>query len=67
MATPTSIKMAERKLTDAALAEKVGVDRSTITRIKLGKARPSLDLAVKLSSELGLNAGDFLPQQAGAA
>jgi len=38
----------------------VGCERSMVTRIKLGKARPSLELAVKLSTALDLPADAFL-------
>lgn len=40
--------MKRRGWTDQHLAEQVGRDRSTITRIRLGHAAPSLDLAVKI-------------------
>lgn len=53
--------------TDAALAAAVECERSMITRIKLGKARPSLRLAVKLSEALDMPADAFLPKQEEAA
>lgn len=40
--------------TDAALAAKVGCDRSMITKIKAGKATPSLPLAIAISRETGV-------------
>ncbi|MCE5182488.1 MAG: helix-turn-helix transcriptional regulator [Betaproteobacteria bacterium] len=70
MDTPISLRMKEKGFrSDAALAAKVGCDRSMITRVKLGKASPSLDLAVKLSAELNLPASAFLraPQAEDAA
>lgn len=50
--------------TDAALAAAVECERSMITRVKLGKAKPSLTLAVKLSKVLDLPADAFLPERA---
>ena len=59
MATPISTKMEALGITDAALAARVGCERSMVTKIKLGKATPSLQLAVKLGAELGLPAEAF--------
>ena len=70
MATPISQKMEALGLTDAALAAKVGCERSMVTKIKLGKATPSLPLAIRLSDALGLPADAFLkaiPAQGEAA
>jgi transcriptional regulator with XRE-family HTH domain len=50
--------------TDAALAAVVECERSMVTRVKLGKAKPSLELAVKLSKALDLPADAFLPRRA---
>lgn len=52
--------MKERGLTDLSLSEKVGVKRPTITKIRLGDRRPSLDLAVKLARETGLPVEAFV-------
>lgn len=61
MNTSIADRMVEKGYaTDAALAEKVGCDRSMVTRIKHGKATPSLELAVKLSDALDLPASDFI-------
>lgn len=61
MSTTISKRMREKGFkSDAALAEKVGCERSMVTRVKLGKARPSLELAVKLSALLDLPADAFL-------
>ncbi len=43
--------MAETGLSDAQLAERLGVDRSTITRLRNGSARPSWQLAEKIARE----------------
>lgn len=65
MSTPIAVRMKERGFeTDAALAERVGCERSMVTRVKLGKAKPSLDLAIKLSKELKLPVEAFLPESA---
>jgi len=47
--------------TDAALAERVRCDRSMITKIKAGKATPSLSLAVAISRETGVPIEALLP------
>lgn len=47
--------------TDAALALKVGCDRSMITKIKAGKATPSLPLALAIARETGVPVEALLP------
>ncbi|PWJ80602.1 DNA-binding XRE family transcriptional regulator [Pseudaminobacter salicylatoxidans] len=42
------------EITDAAFAAKVGCDRSMITKLRAGKATPSLRLAAAISRETGL-------------
>lgn len=65
MSTTISERMKEKGFaSDASLAAKVGCERSMVTRVKLGKAKPSLDLAVKLGKALDLPADAFLPEQA---
>lgn len=49
--------------TDAALAEKVGCDRSMITKIKARRATPSLPLAVAISKETGVAVESLLPSK----
>jgi len=49
---------------DAALAAAVRCERSMVTRIKLGKATPSLELAVRLINALDLPADAFLKSEA---
>ena len=44
---------AERGLTQADLAEKLGVARQTINSIELGKYEPSLGLGMRIAAELG--------------
>ena len=44
---------AERDLTQADLAEKLGVARQTINSIEGGKFEPSLGLGMRIARELG--------------
>lgn len=48
---------------DAELASAVKCDRSMISRLRRGKAKPSLRLTVKLIEALGLPADAFLPDE----
>lgn len=65
MSTLISKRMKEKGFaTDAALAAEVKCERSMVTRVKLGKAKPSLELAIKLSKALDLPADAFLPSEA---
>jgi transcriptional regulator with XRE-family HTH domain len=41
-------------LTDSSLAARVGCDRSMITKIRQGKATPSLALALAINKETGV-------------
>ena len=43
----------EKKLSQLALAEKIGVARQTLNLIENGKYNPSLELCLKLSWTLG--------------
>jgi len=52
--------MEARKLTDQALAELVGCERSMVTKLKLGKATASLPLALRLSEALDLPPSAFV-------
>ena len=49
-----------RKLTQAALAKKVGVHQVTIARLETGKRRPSMDLLQRLAKALRVKIGDLL-------
>lgn len=60
MLTLMASRMTELELTDAALAEDVGVERSMITKLKLGKATASLPLALKLADHLDLPPSEFV-------
>lgn len=50
--------------TDAALAERVGCDRSMITKLRAGKATPSLRLARAISRETGIPVETLFPDEA---
>lgn len=47
-------------LTQAALAERVGVETSTISHIEIHRRNPSRDLLIKLCRELGLDEAERL-------
>ena len=49
-----------RKLTQAALAKKVGVHQVTIARLETGERRPSMDLLQRLTKALKVKVGDLL-------
>jgi len=49
-----------RKLTQAVLAEKVGVHQVTIARLESGSRRPSMDMLQKLAKALKLKVRDLL-------
>ncbi|MCA0345235.1 MAG: helix-turn-helix transcriptional regulator [Proteobacteria bacterium] len=53
----------ESGTTDAALAQKVGCDRSMISKLRAGKATPSLPLAVAISRVTGVPVEALLPPQ----
>lgn len=59
--------MRNNGVTDAALAETVGVSRSFITRIRAGKRQPSLPVAVKLAGKTRLPLTAFLTSSVGRA
>lgn len=46
--------LSRTEMTDAKLAERVGCDRSMITKIRSGKATPSLKLAIAISQQTGV-------------
>lgn len=56
MAVITAVLAArtEQRLTQAQLAEAVGVSRQTINSIETGRFEPSLDLALKLARYFGM-------------
>ncbi len=49
-----------RKLTQVALAKKVGVHQVTIARIETGERRPSMDLLQRLAKALKVKVGELL-------
>jgi transcriptional regulator with XRE-family HTH domain len=50
--------------TDEAVANAVGCSRSMLTKIKLGRAVPSLGLAVAIARETGVPVEALLPEAA---
>lgn len=48
--TPLAAYMKAKRLNDDKLATLVGRERSTITKLRLGQARPSLELAIKIAA-----------------
>jgi len=67
MDTPISNAIKAKGLSDAQVAAMVGCERSMVTKIKLGKATPSLPLALKLADALELPVANFAPKQGRAA
>jgi len=49
-----------RKLTQQALADKVGIRQETIARLETGKRQPSMDLLYRLAKALKVKVGDLL-------
>ena len=65
MAKPTKVTNNIRQLrsdrgdmTQAELADRVGVTRQTVNAIEQGKYSPSLEVAFQISRVLGLSLGD---------
>lgn len=50
-------------LTQRELAERVGVEQSTISMIEKGERKPSLDLAEKLADIFGVSTDDILGRE----
>jgi transcriptional regulator with XRE-family HTH domain len=50
-----------RKLTQVALAKKVGVHKMTISRLERGARQPSMDMLQKLAKALKVKLKDLLP------
>jgi transcriptional regulator with XRE-family HTH domain len=59
--TKLAVHMNDAGLTDLALAEKVGCDRSMITKLRHGSATPSLPLALAISKETGVDVEALMP------
>lgn len=54
--------LSDSGITDAALAQKVGCDRSMISKLRAGKATPSLPLAIAINRETGVPVEALLPK-----
>lgn len=55
--------MKDRGLTDQTLADKVGLSRPSITKIRLGYRQPSIGVAAKLEEATGIPAAEFAKGQ----
>ena len=64
--TPLAERLNSTGTTDAALASRVGCDRSMISKIRAGKAKPSLTLALAISRETGVPVEALVPVPAAA-
>ncbi len=65
--TKLAAYMADRQIDDAAVAAGVGCDRTMVSKLRRGKAVPSLKLAAEFKKWSGgaLNADDFpIPSEA---
>ena len=49
----------EKGLTQAELAQRVGIAQRTVAAYEGGERRPSVDVAKRLARELGMNWTDF--------
>lgn len=56
--TPLDAHMRARKMTDQALADRVGVSRPHITKIRCGTRRPSIAIARKIAHEAEISLDD---------
>ena len=53
----------EKKLTQAELAQNLGVSQRMIAACELGERRPSPGLAQRISAELGIRWTDFFEEE----
>ena len=51
---------ARKKITQAALAKRVGVHQVTIARLETGERQPSMDLLQRLAKALKVKVGELL-------
>jgi putative transcriptional regulator len=58
---------AERKWSQAELAEQVNVSRNSINSIENGKFDPSLPLAFRIADAFGLTVEEVFPRECGDA
>jgi putative transcriptional regulator len=65
--TIRKLRFAREEMTQQQLAERVGVTRQTINAIELGKYSPSLEVAFRIASALGVRLEDvFSYDESGA-
>lgn len=60
MDTPLKKARLKQQLSQAALAEKVGISQAALSVFELGDKRPSPDTAEKLARELGISELELL-------
>ncbi len=65
--TKLSEWMTANEIDDAVMADRLGVSRVSISRIRRGLQRPSPRLAADLARETGIPAWDFIKPQEVAA
>lgn len=65
MAATIKRRRARLGITQAELAERVGVRLPTIGRIEIGNRRPSIDLLERLAEALHCRVRDLLPEESG--
>ncbi|HEX8556439.1 MAG TPA: helix-turn-helix transcriptional regulator [Sphingomonas sp.] len=53
MDTPLATYMKRERCTDAQIAAAIGKDRSLVTRLRNGSARPTLDVAAAIERHTG--------------
>lgn len=54
----------EKRLTQAELAQALGVSQRMVAACEMGERRPSVDLAKKIGAELGFPWTDFFEEDA---
>ncbi len=59
------VQRAIKNITQADLADKIGVSRQTINAMELGKYVPSTVLALKLSKYFGVNVNEIFSLERG--
>jgi len=57
--SPLTVRRKERGLTQAELAQRIGIAQRTVAAYECGERRPSVDVAKRLARELGMNWTEF--------
>lgn len=61
--TDLAARRKEHRLTQAELAERVGIAQRTVAAYENGERRPSVEVAKKLGQELGIPWTDFFEDE----